>query len=143
MGVSKKKMGGFLVTTLIIGSIIVSCLLVLYKVNSNKNKYDSKVRLISYTEFTIDFEFKIQKFYGMLVYLKENGKIESFFNEQMKEKMREEGFLNYQVNNVSKEIILIFEKDKYFNYQVNLRYNNENELKFMIKNIYETRKNEN
>ena len=59
------------------------------------------------------------------------------------DKIKELGFLNYQVNEMSKEIILLFEKDKYYNYSVNFGYNNKDELKFAIKNIQETRKNKN
>jgi len=137
-------MGGFLVTTLIIGSLIVALVLILYKAHSNKNKYHSKVRIISYTDYTTNFEFRIQKFYGIISKMKSNGELDSFFiNGEMQEKMEEEGFLSYEVNQMNKEVELIFEKDQYFNYSVIFDYNHENKLKFKIKNIQETRKNEN
>ncbi len=143
MGVFKKKMGGFLVTTLILGSLVVSCMLILFTADLKRNKYYSKVRLISYADCTENFEFKIEKFYGFLKYLEQNGKLDSFFDEEMQGKMKEEGFLNYQVDNINEEVVLIFEKDKYFNYNVIFGYNRENQVKFMIKNIQETRKNQN
>ena len=143
MGISKKKMGGFLVTTLIFGSLIVTFMLILYKTHSNKNKYHSKVRLISHTDYTANFEFRIQKFYGYISKINKNGNLESFFNEEMTEKIVEEGFINYKVNSISKEIELIFEKNQYFNYNVIFEYNDENKVKLIIKNIQETRKNEN
>ncbi|WBW95337.1 hypothetical protein [Oceanirhabdus sp. W0125-5] len=136
-------MGGFLVTTLILGAIIIAFLLTLYKAYSNKNKYQSKVRLIAYTDYNPNLEFKIQKFYGLLNKLKTDGKIQMFLNEQFNEKLKEEGFIGYKVNKGNKEVELKFEKDKYFNYIVNFGYNDDNQLKIIIKNIYETRKNEN
>ncbi|MCM1992731.1 hypothetical protein [Oceanirhabdus seepicola] len=136
-------MGGFLVTTLILGSLLIAFLLILYKYHSQNDKYNREVRLISYTNYTTDFEFRIQKFYGFLIYLKENEKLGSFLDEEMQEKMKEQGFLNYRVNQMNKEVELIFEKDQYFNYNVIFGYNHKNEFKLVIKSIQETRKNEN
>ena len=143
MGISKKKMGGFLVSTLLLSSLIVALLLIIYKANPQEVKYNSKAKLISYIDNNTNFEFRIQKFYGFMNKMKAEGKLDSFFNEKMKETIKEEGFLNYKVKKLEKEIVLVFKKDENFNYNVIFSYNIKNQLKLRIKNIQETRKNEN